>query len=129
MTREKKHRPKPKRLTAPRRPRPASPRRKSGAASSITAVSAEQRGEIEHLVKRRVEDVAQGFVSLASELWIVKDRLSVLEQVLEQHGIPASAVDNFEPSGEFKNKLDAARRAFAQRVVAGLFPRGMPKPE
>lgn len=90
------------------------------------SVAAQQR-EVEYLVRRRIEDVAQGFVSLASELWIVKDRMAVLEQLLAQHGIPASPIDEFEPGGAFKAQLDQARREFARRVIDGLFPRGMPK--
>jgi hypothetical protein len=79
------------------------------------------------LLQRRVEDLAQGYVSMAAELWIVKDRMAVLEHLLEKHGLTTAAIDSLEPSGEFKQQLDAARREFAQRAVAALFPRGLPK--
>jgi hypothetical protein len=97
------------------------------AAAPLAGSPAAQAQEIEFLVRRRIEDLAQGFVSLASELWIVKDRIATLEQVLEEHGIPASRANNYEPAGEFKARLDAARREFARRTVAALFPRGLPK--
>jgi hypothetical protein len=95
---------------------------------SAVAAAASAANELRYLQARRIEDLAQGFVSLTSELWIVKDRLAVLEQVLDRHGIPApSAVDAYTPEGEFKTKLDAERRVWAQRMVAALFPRGLPK--
>ena len=64
---------------------------------------------------------------MAAELWVVKDRLAVLERVLDKHGIPASEIDTFEPDGEFKEQLATARKAYIQRIIASLFPRGMPK--
>ena len=82
------------------------------------------------MVHQRVDDLAQAFVSVTAEMWIVKDRLAVLEQVLAKHGIPApSAVETFEPSDSFKNQLDAERRAWIQRMIGALFPRGLPKAE
>jgi hypothetical protein len=110
---------------AARRPDPAV----AAAAAGVVAVAAESAtNELRYLQARRIEDLAQAFVSLTSELWIVKDRLAVLEQVLDRHGIPApSAVDAFTPDGEFKSSLDAERRAWAQRMIAALFPRGLPK--
>ncbi len=84
--------------------------------------------EWRYLQSRRLEDIAQAFVSLTSELWIVKDRMAVLEQVLDRHGIPAPrAVEAFTPEGEFKVTLDAERSAWAKRMIAALFPRGLPK--
>ena len=110
----------------PRSPRPPAPLQATSASAVAAAESA--ANELRYLQARRIEDLAQGFVSLTSELWIVKDRLAVLEQVLDRHGIPApSAVDAHAPEGEFKAKLDAERRAWAQRMVAALFPRGLPK--
>lgn len=89
-----------------------------------------QQHDDPHLLQRRVEDLAQGFVAVTSELWIVKDRLAVLEQVLARHGIDAQReIDAFEPAGEFKTALDTERRAWAQRMIGALFPRGLPKTE
>ena len=100
----------------------------TGASANAIAGAANAANELRYLQARRIEDLAQGFVSLTSELWIVKDRLAVLEQVLDRHGIPApSAVDAYTPEGGFKAKLDAERRAWAQRMIAALFPRGLPK--
>lgn len=98
------------------------------AARAATTAAENEAKELRYLQSRRIEDIAQAFVSLASELWIVKDRMAVLEQVLDRHGIPApTAVDAFTPQGEFKDALDAERRAWTQRMVTALFPRGLPK--
>jgi hypothetical protein len=110
---------------------PAPQRRPPAAAAPVAgsaAVAERAANELRYLQSRRIEDLAQAFVSLTSELWIVKDRMAVLEQVLDRHGIPAPrAIDAFAPEGEFKAQLDAERRAWAQRMIAALFPRGLPK--
>lgn len=103
------------------RPLPARER----AAGPLSAGSYEERL---YLLRRRIEDIAQAYVSLASELWIAKDRVFMLEAVLEKHGLPvAAAVDTAAPDGELRKKLDAERRQFAQRAVGALFPTGLPK--
>ncbi len=84
--------------------------------------------EAHYLLARRTEDVATAFVSMAGELWIVKDRLAVLERVLEKHGIPApELVDRYEPEPEFKARLDGERRTWVRRIISALFPTGLPK--
>jgi predicted NAD/FAD-binding protein len=112
-------------------PPPPAPRRIPASAAAdhaATAAAEKEAKELRYLQARRIEDIAQAFVSLASELWIVKDRMAVLEQVLDRHGIPApAAVEAYAPQGEFKATLDAERRAWAQRMIAALFPRGLPK--
>ncbi len=83
--------------------------------------------EREWLVTRRIEDLAQGYISLAAELWITRDRLAVLEHVLDEHGIPATArVDSLEPEGALRERLDADRKAYSERMIAALIPGGMP---
>ncbi|HPF25067.1 MAG TPA: hypothetical protein P5528_13570 [Steroidobacteraceae bacterium] len=81
----------------------------------------------EFLTRQRIEDLGQGFVTLAGELWVVKDRLAVMENLLDKHGIPAHEIDTHEPDEAFKEQLAKARKAYIQRVIASLFPRGMPK--
>lgn len=116
------------RVAKSRRGSPRPPDIVPASVAGTVAAAETAANELRYLQARRIEDLAQGFVSLTSELWIVKDRLAVLEQVLDRHGIPApSAVDAYTPEGEFKAKLDAERRAWAQRMIAALFPRGLPK--
>ena len=85
------------------------------------------KAETDFLLHRRIDDLAAAYVSVLSELWILKDRQAVLEQVLARHGIPAAeAVDKFEPEGEFKAQLDAERQAWVRRMVGALFRKGLP---
>jgi hypothetical protein len=93
-------------------------------AGSPTAKAAER----EYLLRRRVEDIAQAYVSLLGELWIIKDRQAVLEELLGKRGmITADEVERYEPEGEFKNRLDAERREWIARAVGALFRKGLPK--
>jgi hypothetical protein len=121
----------PRRASATRRESSARNARRAPAARAKQAPFAgsheAQLRDLEFLIQRRIEDVAQGFVSVASELWIVKDRMAVLEELLAAKGVSAADIDRFEPTGEFKAKLDTARREYARRTVAALFPRGLPK--
>jgi hypothetical protein len=79
------------------------------------------------LLRRRIDDLAAAYVSVLGELWILKDRQAVLEQVLARHGIPApEAVERFEPDGKFKAELDAERQAWVRRMVGALFRKGLP---
>lgn len=96
----------------------------------LTGAAEDQIEKQRFLVHQRLDDLSQGFVSMAAEMWIVKDRIAVLEQVLAKHGIPApAAVETFEPSDAFKAQLDSERRAWIQRMIGALFPRGLPKAE
>lgn len=105
-----------------------SPRsRKQSATRSAARSTTPSASAHDFLTRQRIEGIAQGFVTLAGELWVVKDRLAVLEKVLDKHGIPASVVETFEPDGDFKEQLAATRKAYIQRVIASLFPRGMPQ--
>jgi hypothetical protein len=104
------------------------PRKKTARAMPRAGTPAARAGEHDYLVRRRVEDLAQAYLSLASELWITKDRIAVLEHVLERHGIPAAtAVDAVQPEGELKARLDRMRKQWAERIAGALFPRGLPK--
>ena len=96
----------------------------------MTGSSAAKALEHQYLAKRRVEDLAQAYVSLVSELWIIKDRQLVLEQVLAENGIAApEKVEHYEPKGEFKTRLDSERREWIRRMVGALFPHGLPTPK
>lgn len=121
-----------KRSRAPARKTPATrttlPPEKS--AAPLNGAIAPDPAEAHYLLARRTEDVAAAFVSMAGELWIVKDRLAVLERVLEKHGIPApELVDRYEPEPEFKARLDGERRTWVRRIISALFPTGLPKVE
>jgi len=55
---------------------------------------------------------------LMSELWILRDRVMVLERVLEENGIlEKKSIDNYEPSGEIAEYFDRERESFVRRVA------------
>lgn len=69
----------------------------------------------------RGDPVAQLAMTLAKELWVLKDRQLVLEAVLTQQGIPVrDLVDRFQPSAADRETIDAARKRFAAEIVAAL---------
>lgn len=55
---------------------------------------------------------------LLSELWILRDRVLVLEHLLAEAGILKDGqIDNYAPSEELTAKLDADRDALVARVI------------
>lgn len=81
----------------------------------------------DYLRQRRIDDLAGAYISLLGELWIIKDRQAVLEEVLDRNGIVAAdAVERFEPGGDFKKRLDAERQEWIRRMVGALFRKGLP---
>jgi len=67
-----------------------------------------------YLQNGTVEDVARMVESLTEELWILKDRVAVLEQLLVDKAVfGATEVDEHEPDEE----LSALLRRERQRVI------------
>ena len=61
------------------------------------------------------------FLSLMREVWVLKDRQKVLEQVLQDSGIDvADKLENFTPSGEFETALAEDRKVFIASVMEHL---------
>lgn len=68
-----------------------------------------------------VDGVGHAVMTLCHELWVVKDRMAVLEAVLEENGIDArEAVDRFQPDAALQDKLNQDGRELVQRVMAAL---------
>lgn len=68
-----------------------------------------------------VDGLGQAVLTLCHELWIVKDRMAVLEAVLEKHGIDAtSEIETFQPDEGLRARLDSDGRALASRVLGAL---------
>ncbi len=79
------------------------------------------------MLHRRIDDLAAAYVSVLGELWILRDRQAVLEEVLQHHNISATdEIDAFEPSGSFKSRLDSERQAWVRRMVGAMFRKGLP---
>ena len=55
---------------------------------------------------------------LLSELWILRDRVMVLEKILEEKGLlDTRAIDDYAPSPEFDEALQDERDRLVQRVA------------
>jgi hypothetical protein len=68
-----------------------------------------------------VDGLGRAVLTLCHELWIVKDRMAILEAVLDKHGIDAAAeVETLHPDDALKEKLDADGRALVERVLGAL---------
>ncbi len=63
------------------------------------------------------------FLTMARELWIVKDRQRVLEALLAQQGILApEAVSSYQPDATIQAALDRECRAWIERLLVDLNP-------
>jgi hypothetical protein len=68
-----------------------------------------------------VDKVGQALMTLAKELWIVKDRQMVTEAVLAKRGIDiGEAVSTFMPDAALEAKLAAAREGLVKKLMQDL---------
>ena len=75
--------------------------------------------------KLRADPVAQLALTLAKELWMLRDRQLVLERVLSTNGVDIrEQVDRHQPDAVFAAQLEAERQRFVREVLAALQPAG-----
>ena len=71
----------------------------------------------------RQEVTFEIMLNLLEELWVIKDRQIILEQLLAEAGIEMiEAIDNWQPDQETSARLDAERKQFIDRVLAPSLP-------
>lgn len=73
-----------------------------------------------HTGNAQIDALLRMNTELLSELWIVRDRMMVLEYMLEQQkqsGISRAAIDEFDPPPSFEAELQTERDAMVRRVV------------
>lgn len=68
----------------------------------------------------QVDDLARGVLALTREVWVLTDRLCVLEQVLESQGIPTAQIDTFQPDQALQDKLAARRKDMIDTVMRAM---------
>ena len=55
---------------------------------------------------------------LMSELWILRDRVIILEKVLEEKGIlEAKIIDNYVPDENLSQEIETERDKFVRRIA------------
>lgn len=69
-----------------------------------------------------IDELLRMNTELLAELWIVKDRLLVLETVLcDKLGVDRKEIDRFVPSGDIAAELDRERELMMKRVMHAPF--------
>jgi hypothetical protein len=69
----------------------------------------------------QIDDVAEALLSLTREVWVLTDRLYVLERVIEANGIPVvEAVNKYQPSEEQAAELEAMRKRLIGELLRTL---------
>lgn len=83
-----------------------------------------KREPTRYLSGEDVDWLARQNTQLMTELWIVKDRLAVLEDLLEKKGVlAADEVDDAPPDETLDAELEKRREQFVRRII------GMPPSE
>ena len=68
-----------------------------------------------------IDRLGKALLSLSRELWVVKDRLCVLEAALENQGIiAADLIDEFQPDEALQKRLEAERAVLINSVLDAL---------
>lgn len=63
-------------------------------------------------------------VTLAGEVWVLRDRLRAMERLLEAQGALApGALDAYAPDAEEQARLDADRRDFTRHLMDNVLAR------
>jgi hypothetical protein len=71
-----------------------------------------------YLGSSEIDDVMRMNTELLAELWILRDRVTVLEHLLEQRKLlDRKELHDFVPSGELAAELEREREALVRRVA------------
>lgn len=77
------------------------------------------------LTPDQLDNLGLAVISLAKELWVVKDRQLVAEALLKQKGLLAD-LDTFQPDADLAAKLAAERQKFVKDLMAALLDKPSP---
>lgn len=74
--------------------------------------------------KLKTEDIdklGQAILSLTEELWVVKDRQRILEDLLDKAGIvPGATLDQHQPDAKLARQLASDRQQLVNNVIGAL---------
>jgi len=72
-----------------------------------------------------IDRVMGMFVALAAEVYILRDRNQVLEEMLERSGtLQPGAIESWQPGPEHQAELAARRDAFIERIMEPIIASG-----
>lgn len=78
--------------------------------------------ELTYLGSEALDHLARMNTELLSELWILRDRVAVLEQVLTEQGtLHPGAIDNYQPGPELRERLELLRRLTVENVMGAPY--------
>jgi hypothetical protein len=81
-----------------------------------------ERPERPYLSSKELDDLMRMNLQLLSEVWVLRDRVTLLEHLLESKGaLKRSDIDEMVPEGALASELDRERDAMVARVVGGAF--------
>ncbi len=73
------------------------------------------------LVDADVGRVGAAVLALTRELWVLTDRMLVLEAILQDSGIDvAQRIETFQPGRELQQKLDEKGQKLVETILAAL---------
>jgi predicted nucleic acid-binding Zn-ribbon protein len=68
-----------------------------------------------------IDKVGAAVLTLTKELWVLKDRQILLEEVLKRHNLDITEeINKLAPSGELEARLAAERQALVSKIMADL---------
>lgn len=68
----------------------------------------------------QIDQLGEAVIALTREVWILTDRLAVIEAVLAETGIDMAKVDRYQPDEAMAAKLDAKRKTLIGHIIAAL---------
>lgn len=76
------------------------------------------RPERPYLGQKELDDVMRMNTELLAELWILRDRVTVLEHLLQEKNLlDRQVLNDYVPQGELAKELERERAALVQRVA------------
>ncbi|WP_336967429.1 hypothetical protein [Sphingobium aromaticiconvertens] len=87
----------------------------------MTAKRASDPEPRQMLRDRQIDHLGEAMLTLTRELWVLTDRVRILEAVLEDQGLDVGgAIATYVPSAEMETELAIARARLVDGVVKAL---------
>ena len=75
----------------------------------------------QNLRSEDIDRLGKALITLAKELWVLKDRQAILEAALQDAGITTSELlDNYEPGAKLSEKLSQERATLINELINTL---------
>jgi len=72
-----------------------------------------------YLADGNIDDLGRMLVALLSEVWVMRDRMHALEDILvEKAGLSIEELDTYLPTGASAERLDEIRKRLVGNVIA-----------